>query len=469
MSAKSKTTLKVNSNQADLELLSYIINVNPELKEDIGLPEQGANPQEIGRIIVNNERYKNAVLNTINVLALTVIDRNTWDDPWYFTDRGTITFGQTVREIIVDLAKVFDYNENLNNTTRFLQTQVPNILQYLHELNFQKVYETATFDEEFALAMTSEGGLFRLIDKVVASLYESWKYDKYIISKYMLCRRILDGTVTPIYIPNYATATPRQRVSKIKNASNLMTFRSPNYNPAGVRKAASFSDQIMILSTDFEADLTTEVLATSYFRNDAELKTNLALIDGFGNHDTVRLTEVLGASFVPFTPAEILELSQIPAVIIEKEWFQVYLWAFDTQINVGKGTKFTDFYNPTTLGHNMYLHVWAVMSTSPFMNAGVVTTTEPAVTTIIVNPQNPTINPNVPLQLSAVVTTNGYANESVVWSTNATSDVAKITQQGVFTALKTDFDDTGEYTVQVTATSVYDNTKTATTTIKIVQ
>lgn len=469
MSAKSKTSLKVSPQNADLELLSYIINVNPELKAEIGLPVQGSNPAEIGKIIVSNERYKNAVLNTINVLALTVIDRNTWDDPWYFTDRGVITFGQTVREIIVDLAKVYDYNENLQNNSRFLQTEVPNILQYLHELNFQKFYQTTTFDENFALAMTTEGGLFNLIDKIVASLYESWKYDKYIICKYMLCRRILDGTITPIYIPNYSTSTPRQRVARIKNASNLMTFRSPNYNPAGVRKAASFSEQIMILSTDFEADLTTEVLATSYFRNEAEFKTNLALIDGFGNHDTARLQEVLGSQYVPFTQAELYALSLIPAVIIEKEWFQVYLWAWDTQANIGAGTKFTDFYNPTTLGHNMFLHVWAVLSTSPFMNAGVVTTTQPAVTGITISPQSPTINPRVPLQLTAVVTTDGYANQSVIWSTDTTPQDAVINQQGVVTAYKTDFGETGYYTFQVTATSVYDNTKTASITIKVVQ
>ena len=35
----------------------------------------------------------------------------------------------------------------------------------------------------------------------------------------------------------------------------------------------------MIMNTDFEAEMSTEVLATSFFRNDAEMKTRLALID----------------------------------------------------------------------------------------------------------------------------------------------------------------------------------------------
>ena len=80
-----------------------------------------------------------------------------------------------------------------------------------------------------------------------------------------------------------------------------MTFRNPNYNPAGLRIATPFIKQIAIVNTDFEASLSTEVLATSFFRNDAEMKSRMALIDGYGNHDVARLTEVLGDQFVPFT------------------------------------------------------------------------------------------------------------------------------------------------------------------------
>ena len=45
--------LKVNN---DTELLSYIINVTPELSSEIDLPVQGESIQPIGRIIMSNER-----------------------------------------------------------------------------------------------------------------------------------------------------------------------------------------------------------------------------------------------------------------------------------------------------------------------------------------------------------------------------------------------------------------------------
>ena len=291
------TIKKVLKATTDSELLSYIINVTPVLQEDIDLPVQGQSIKPIGQIIVDNDRYKNAFLNTVNLIGLTVIKRNGWDNPWDFTTRGTLRFGQQIRELINDLCNVYDYNDASNNETRFLTSVVPNIFNYIHSVNYQKYYEQTTSDEQIAMAFDSEGGLFDLISDLTSMLYESMMYDRYIIDKYMLCRRILDGTVTSVQIANYDTLTPRQRVSALKDVSNKMTFRSPKYNPAGVRRATSFDKQIAIINTEFEADLTTEVLATSFFRDEAEMKSRMKLIDSFSEHDTARLQEVLNAIF----------------------------------------------------------------------------------------------------------------------------------------------------------------------------
>ena len=259
--------------KSSAELLSYIINVTPELRDNIDLPVQGQSIAPIGKIIVNNERYRNAFINTVNLIGLTVIKRNAWDNPWDFTDRGTLRFGQQIREIINDLCNVYDYNANFSDKDRFLETVVPNVFNYIHEVNFQKFYQTTTSDSQLAMAFETED-LFTYIDNCIAMLYESLNYDKYIVNKYMLCRRILDGTVTSVKIANYASLTPRQRVAVLKGVSNKMTFRSPNYNPAGLRKATSFDDQIAIMNTEFEADMSTDVLATSFFRRRRRLKNS---------------------------------------------------------------------------------------------------------------------------------------------------------------------------------------------------
>lgn len=414
--------LKVNS---DSDLLSYIINVTPELSSEIDLPVQGESLAPIGKLIMSNERFKNAFINTINLIGLTIIDRNYWDDPWEnFTERGTLNFGQSVREMIVDIADVFDYNQYADSATHFLENVVPNVYNYIHEVNYQKFYKTTTSDEQMAMAFNTEGGLMDLIEKIIGSLYEGYKYDKYIVNKYMLCRRILDGTITSVEIDNYASLTPRQRVSFIKNISNKMTFRSPNYNPAGVRVATPFADQIMILNTDFEADLSTDVLATSFFIDEAKFKTDLALIDGYGNHDTARLTELLGTAYIPFTEAELTALDQIPCVIVDREFFQNYNYSLDNAVEMPtNGTRSTNFYNPETLKNNHWLHTWKIVSTSPFKQAVVFTkNVTPAVSTVAVSPSTASVVPGQTVQLSAVVTTAGFANKAVQWSIKSDSE-----------------------------------------------
>lgn len=457
--------LKVNN---DSELLSFIINTTPELASEIDLPVQGESIAPIGKIIMSNERYKNAFINTINLIGLTVIDRNYWENPWeVFANRGTLPFGQTVRELIVDIANVYDYNEYANDVDHFLENVVPNIYNYLHEINYQKFYKTTTSDEQMAMAFNTEGGLFDLIEKIVGSLYEGYKYDKYIADKYMLCRRIIDGTITSVKIDNYANLTPRQRVAKLKSISNLMTFRSPNYNPAGVRVSTPFDKQIAIINTDFEADMSTDVLATSFFRNEAEMKSRSALVDGFGNHDTARLQELLGDAYVPFTETELEALANIPAVIIDDEFFQDYSYAMDNNAD----TKMTDFYNPESLKRNHWLHTWKVLSTSPFKGAVVFTKDTPAVTSVTVNPSEVSASAGLDVQLQAVVATTGFANKAVTWSItqDPETDPAKkatvdLTGKVHIPAGHVASTDT---LIEVTATSVYDTTKTGTASITV--
>ena len=396
----------------DSELLSYIINVTPELQSEIDLPVQGESIAPIGKIIMNNQRYKNAFINTVNLIGLTIIKRNGWDNPWEFTKRGTLRFGQQIRELVLDLCNVYDYNTNFSDKDRFLSTEVPNVFNYIHEVNFQKFYQTTTSDAQLAMAFDSEGGLFDFIDEAISMLYESLKYDTFLVDKYMLCRRIIDGTVTSVKITDYATLTPRQRVAFMKNVSNKMTFRSPNYNPAGIRRATRFDDQMLIMNTQFEADMSTDVLATSYFRNDAEFKTNMALIDSFDETDTARLSELLGSAYVPFTETEKTALGKVPAVIISREWFMDYDYALDADSN---SMKQTEFYNPTTLENNHYLHAWRVFSTSPFENAVVFTSDTPAVTSVTVSPATATISAGMDIKLSATVVTTGFANKAVQW------------------------------------------------------
>lgn len=439
----AKKLLKATSNA---EILSYFINQNPEVASEIDLPVQGQSTAPIGQIIMDNQRYKNLFINTVNLIGLTVIKENRWENPWdIFTNKGSLRFGQQIREIILDLAKVHDFNEFYEDKDKFLDTEVPDVYQYIHQINFQKWYEVTVNDAELQLAFLSEDdGLYKFIENTIANLYESYKYDKYLVDKYQLCRRIVDGTITSKQIPDYNNKTAREVLSYMKGISNKMAFRSPNYNPAGVRRATRHEDQYLLIDAMREGINSTEVLATSYFLNEADVKTNLALIDSFSEQDTARLSELLGSAYVPFTDTDKAELEKVIGITIANDFFMDYFYMLDGS---PEGKKQTEFMNPVTLDRNVFLHTWLVVSTSPFANACVFVTDEPAVSSVSVTPSTATVSAGQEVQLKANVTTTGFANKSVQWSiegkTGASVDVSgKV-------AVASNFDNTGSGTAGV--------------------
>jgi len=472
---KNSVTLKNVKANNSVELLSYIINVTPELRGEIDLPKQGESIQPIGRIIMGNPVYKNAFLNTINIIGKTVITRNHWENPWRkFTDKGTISYGQQVRDIIVDIANVYDYNTYANRPHAMLETEVPNVLSTIYEVNYQKFYKTTTSDEQMSMAFETED-LFTLIDEIVNSMFEAMEYDDFLVSKYILARRILDGTVTAKQIPDFENITERDIVSFIKGHSNKMTFRKPFYNPAGIRKATSFDNQFAILDSMFEARFTTKVLSTSFFKDEADMRSHAELVDSMGEFDMPRMKEIFCKrdengeiiegeyldGYVPFTDEELQLLEQIPCVIVGADFFQNRRYGMDTM----SPNKTTEFYNPQTLKKNLWLHEWGIMATSPFENAVVFTVAPQSVVSVTISPSTATVTKGQSLELSKTVETTGFANQAVIWSidNNAKEDGVTINQSGKLTIPAS----ATVESVTVTATSVYDKTKTGTATITV--
>lgn len=415
------------------EIISYFINANPELSEEIDLPVQGESTKEIGKIIVDNTRYKNMFINTVNLIGLTVIKENRWDNPWdVFTNKGRLRFGQQIREIILDLAKVHDFNEKYADKAEFLKTEIPDVYQYMHQINYQKWYKQTINENELRMAFADEegDGLFNFIEKVIANLYESYKYDKFLVDKYQVCRRIVDGTVAVKEIQNFDSKDARQILAEMKGVSNLMSFRSPNYNPAGIRRATPLDQQYLMVDATREAINSTSVYATSYFRNDAEVRTKLALIDTFNNTDELRLQELLGEDFTPFTDAEKTALSHVVGFAFADDFFMDYFYALD---DTPEGKTQKSFLNITSLDENIVLHAWLCLSTSPFAQACAFVDTSIGVSSVSIDPATATVSKGQSVQFTPSVATTGCANKSVQYTLNsqAITSGAKINASGL--------------------------------------
>ena len=187
----------------------------------------------------------------------------------------------------------------------------------------------------------------------------------------------------------------------------------------------------------------------------AEFMGNRVQIDGFDKIDNARMTQLFAddpnAGYVPLTNEEKAALAQVPAIIVDRDYFMI----FDNLY------KFTEDYNGEGLYWQYWYHAWKTFSTSPFANAEIFVPGTPSVTSVTVSPANATVNKGNMLQLNAVVVAESFAPKSVVWSVN--SELSTVSANGLLTVSPKETNGT----LTVTATSTFDEDKTGTATITV--
>lgn len=411
--------------------------------------------REIGQIVMNYTAVQNEFLSAIyNRIGRVIVTSKMFYNPWTMFKKGLLEFGETVEEIFVNIAKVHTFDQE-RAESEFMKREIPDVRAAFHSMNYQKFYKATISNDQLRQAFLSWQGITDLIAKIVDSMYTGANYDEFQVMKYMLARNILNGYFYPHSIPAVTDTNAKKIVTSVKGLSNQLEFMSSKYNYAGVKTFTKKQDQFIIVNATFDAVMDVEVLASAFNMEKAEFMGNRVLVDGFGNFDTDRLTELFAddpsAGYKPLTQAELEALEMIPAVLVDRDYFMI----FDNLY------KFTEDYNGQGLYWQYWYHTWKTFSSSPFANATVFVPGTPSVTSVTVTPGTATVGKGAMLALSAEVVVENFAPKDVVWSIN--SELSTISQSGVLTVSASET----ATTIVVTATSVYDATKKGTATITV--
>ena len=185
-----------------------------------------------------------------------------------------------------------------------------------------------------------------------------------------------------------------------------------------------------------------------------EFLGHIKLIDSFGSLDIKRLNELFKGdeNYHEFSQSEMEALDAVPCVLVDKEFFQIY----------DKLTEMRAIENPEGLYRNMTLHAWRIYAISPFANNALFVSGTPTITRVTVSPATATLSKGGKIQLSSNVESTNFAPSGLTWTTN--SDKATVSSTGIVTVASTA--QKGD-SIIVTATSVYDNTKSGTATITV--
>lgn len=436
--------LNVIRNNASVDYRNYVPKADANDVESI---------RTIGAIIMDYPALQNEFLNAlVNRIGRVMLTSKMYSNPIAFFKKGVLEYGESIEEIFVNIAKVQEFNPEIAEQEVFKRV-VPDVRAAFHIMNYQKFYKATVTQEQLKQAFLSWDGVTDLIARIVDSMYTGANYDEFLVMKYLLARHILDGRVYPVTVPTVTAENAKAIITTVKGVSNKLTFMNSEYNPAAVRTFTEKTDQYMIVNSVFDATMDVNVLASAFNMDKAEFLGHRVLIDGFGDLDVARLGEIFAGDPTYNEPsqAELAALNAIPAVIVDKDWFMV----FDML------TQFTEQYNGQGLYWNYFYHVWKTFSVSPFANSVLFVPGTPSVTSVTVSPTTATVQKGGSASLSAVVATEYFAPQTVVWTSSA--DDVKVSAAGVVTVDA----DAKSTSATITATSAFDSTKKATCTVTV--
>lgn len=444
LSANSVDILNAIRNNASTNYRDYIPQADSSLES----------VRQIGTILMNYPALQNEFLNAlVNRIGRVLVTSKMYDNPWNMFKRGLLEFGETVEEVFVELAKPFEYDPETAESEVF-KREIPDVRAAFHILNYQKFYKVTVQREQLRQAFLTWDGVTDLISKIINSMYAGANYDEFIVMKYLVAVNILNGRLKAVQVADPAdSANMKSIVGSIKAVSNGMEFMGTGYNMAGVHTYSDKRDQYIILTSDFDATMDVEVLASAFNMDKADFMGRRVLVDSFGSIDNDRLALLFAddPNYTPLTSDQLAALDTIPAVLVDRDWFMI----LDNLL------EFTDQYNGQGLYWNYWLHIWKTLSVSPFANSAVFVAGAPSITSVTVSPDAVTAGAGQTVTLTATVVTANFAPQTVDWTC---TDGATVDANGVVTI---DADAVAEDTITVTATSTFDSTKTDTCTITI--
>ena len=453
MATKPKIVTLTNSS---VDILNVIRN-NASINYKNYVPVATADAEsirEIGAIIMDSPQLQNEFLSAlVNRIGRVLVTSKMYDNPWSMFKKGTLEFGETIEEIFVNIAKPFQFDPNMAETNLF-KREIPDVRSAFHIMNYQKYYKTTIQNDQLRQAFLSWQGITDLIAKIVDSMYTGANYDEFQTMKYMLAKHILNGRMYPVTIPAVTEANMKSIVSTIKGVSNNYEFMSNKYNVASVQNFSKKKDQYLLINSNFDATMDVEVLASAFNMDKAQFAGKRVLVDSFGSLDIERLNILFAddPTYTEIGESDLQALDAIPCILVDKEWFMI----FDNFYN------FTEQYNGEGLYWNYWYHVWKTFSVSPFANNALFIPGVPTVTGVTVSPASATVKAGQTISLSAVVQTEYFAPQSVNWSSN--TEGVTVSKGGLVTI---GIDVSPTTVVTITATSVYDNEKSGTSTIKV--
>ena len=352
--------IAVNSlNASTIDILNTI-RANASLEYQNAVPEitSATDIPKVGDVLYGYPALANQFINAlVNRIALVRVNSATFNNAYSELKKGYLEFGETVEEVFVGIAKAREFSAE-KAEARELKRTLPDVRTAFHTMNYRVQYPITIQDEDLRMAFLSINGVQDLIAKIVDAVYTASEYDEFLLFKYLMIKAITKGKMYPIA---FDVSDIKNSAKAFRGASNQLTFMNTKYNATGVHTTTPREDQYIFMDANFNAEYDVDVLASAFNMDKATFTGKLKLIDDWTTFDNERFEVIISESDMiePVTAEELALMKNVKAVLVDKEWFQIY----------DNANRMTEKYVASGLYWNYFYNVWKTVSSSPFSNA----------------------------------------------------------------------------------------------------
>lgn len=346
-------------NASTVDIMNVIRdNASLAYQNNVPVVETATDIPRVGEVIYGTPAFSNEFINAlVNRIALVRVQSATFNNPYERMKKGYLDFGESVEEIFVNIAKVFEFSQE-KAESRELKQYKPDVKSAFHAMNWKVLYPVSVSDEQLRQAFLSAEGVTNLIAKIVDSVYTAANYDEYLLFKYMLIKSATSGKMKPVAVDG---SDPKNYAKAFRGTANMLPFMKSEYNSAHVLNTTPKNRQVIFMDAQFNADFDVDVLSAAFNMDKADFMGSLFLVDEWTSFDNDRWEVIRENSdgVEEVTAAELALMQNVKAIILDEEWFQIY-----DNLN-----KFTEKFIASGLRWNYFYHTWKTVSFSPFANA----------------------------------------------------------------------------------------------------
>lgn len=317
---------------------------------------------KVGDVLVGYPALANQFLNSLmNRIALVNVKTASFYNKFAELKKGYLEFGETVEEVFVNIAKAREFSSEKAASREFKRT-LPDVRTAFHVINWRVQYPVTIQDQDLRQAFTSMDGVQDLIARVVDSVYVANEYDEFLLFKYLIIKSVSAGKMYPAYINSFdGKDNLHKAATAFRAVSNRLTLMSNEYNNSRVHTVTDRGDQVIFMTADYASSFDVNVLAAAFNMDKVDFIGRMIMVDSWTSFDNERFEEIANNSdmFEPITAEELSVMEGVKAVLVDKEFFQVYDNKF----------MFTEDYVASGMYWNYFLNVWKTVSYSPFSNA----------------------------------------------------------------------------------------------------